>query len=210
MNNKKTLIFDFDGTIADTFPYVLQIANTLADKFKFEIVEEFNLEKYKSMKLQDIFKEFDVPFWKLPFLVRDAQKELKKVIHKVKPIKDIVPALKSLSRSYQMIILSSNTKNNIASFLKSHSIDIFEEIHSGSSLFGKHRQINKIIKESNLKKEDTIYIGDEYRDVESARKSGIRVIAVTWGYNSKALLKKYKPNVIIDTPGKLIITIGES
>lgn len=203
MNGRKILIFDFDGTIADTFPFVLQIVDKLSIKYNFAPVDEMNLEKYRAMEVKDIFKEANVPFWKLPFMVRDAQNELKKVIREVEPIKGILPILQELKKQHRLMLLTSNTKGNVDYFLAKYELNVFEHIRVGASIFGKSRQINKIVRDFSLQKSDCVYIGDEVRDIQAAHKSGIKVVTVTWGYNSMELLKRYNPDFIITRPTEL-------
>jgi phosphoglycolate phosphatase-like HAD superfamily hydrolase len=50
-------------------------------------------------------------------------------------------------------------------------------------------------------------VGDETRDIEAAKKSHIKVIAVSWGFNSRQVLEKYSPDFLIDYPGELIDVI---
>ena len=48
-----------------------------------------------------------------------------------------------------------------------------------------------------------IYVGDETRDVEAARKAGVQIIAVGWGLNSRASLLLQNPDFIVDSPEEL-------
>ena len=51
-----------------------------------------------------------------------------------------------------------------------------------------------------LKACEVIYVGDEVRDITGAKNAGVKVIAVAWGYNSRELLEKHKPDFPVDTP----------
>lgn len=51
---------------------------------------------------------------------------------------------------------------------------------------------------------EVIYVGDETRDVEAAKKVGVKVIAVTWGINSEKILRKQNPDYLIVKPKELI------
>jgi phosphoglycolate phosphatase len=56
-----------------------------------------------------------------------------------------------------------------------------------------------------------IYVGDETRDIEAARKIQIQVIAVSWGFNSREVLAEQKPDFLISHPSQLIEVVrGES
>jgi phosphoglycolate phosphatase-like HAD superfamily hydrolase len=68
---------------------------------------------------------------------------------------------------------------------------------------GKPREFHRILKKRKVAKDEVIYIGDESRDVEAARESGIKVISVTWGYNSREALSAHRPDFIAETPDEL-------
>jgi phosphoglycolate phosphatase-like HAD superfamily hydrolase len=40
---------------------------------------------------------------------------------------------------------------------------------------------------------ETTYIGDEGRDIEAAKRVGVRSVAVNWGYNNAELLASHHP-----------------
>jgi phosphoglycolate phosphatase len=59
------------------------------------------------------------------------------------------------------------------------------------------------LKQQNLRLEQAIYVGDEIRDIEAAKRSNIKVIAVSWGFNSKEILAQHEPDFLIDEPKQL-------
>ncbi len=62
----------------------------------------------------------------------------------------------------------------------------------------------RVVKQHNLNRERIIYVGDETRDIRSARKSKVGIIAVAWGFNSPCILSKYQPDVLVATPADLL------
>jgi len=74
-------------------------------------------------------------------------------------------------------------------------------------LFSKETKIKKIMDKHDLLPRDVIYIGDETRDIDSAKKAGVRSIAVTWGWNGRDLLRRHDPEYIVDTFEEIIPTI---
>ena len=84
---------------------------------------------------------------------------------------------------------------------------VFDFIYSGTT-FGKSKVINKLLNQNNINPQQAIYVGDETRDIEAARKSNIRAIAVSWGFNSKELLAAQNPDFLIHQPNELIDVIG--
>ena len=71
-------------------------------------------------------------------------------------------------------------------------------------LWGKSHHLKTLLKTHEFDLNKTIYIGDEIRDIEAAHKVGIRIAAVTWGYNSKKALESYHPDFLITEPQQLL------
>ena len=61
----------------------------------------------------------------------------------------------------------------------------------------------------HLDQNQTVYVGDEVRDIEAARRAEIQVIGVTWGFNTRAVLKKNSPDTIVDNPADLLATVKQ-
>ena len=109
-----------------------------------------------------------------------------------------------------MGIITSNSKKNVEKFLKKHNLnDIFDFIDSSTRILGKSYQIKSIIKKHRLDKDSVLYIGDETRDIEATKKVGIKVAAVTWGFNSSERLSQFSPDYLIDEPEQLIRVCSE-
>ncbi|MBU2645518.1 HAD-IA family hydrolase [bacterium] len=194
----KTLIFDFDGTVVDSFDLGLSIFNDIAKRYNKNDLSDLSTEEIRSMHALQVVRHFGIPFYQIPFYVYLAKKDFKKNIVTVKAFPQIKSVLEALKDDYQLAILSSNSRSNITKVLKNNDIDIFDFIHSGSSIFGKARAIKSAVRKQGLKLSDIAYIGDEARDVDAAKSMGIPMIAVCWGYNSKDLLAKHNPDILVD------------
>lgn len=206
MNNKENLIFDFDGTIADTLELLVKIYNQVAPKFGCLLVDIKDKEELKKLKAQEILKRYKIKFFKIPFLLVKIKKDFKKRIFEVEMFKKMGLVLRELkSRGFDLYILSSNSKENIEIFLENNDLlNIFTSINSSSNVFGKDRSLKKLLTENKLNKEACVYIGDETRDIEAMKKVVLPIISVTWGFNSKEALLKLNPDKIIDTPEELL------
>jgi len=203
-NNIKMLLFDFDGTLADTFEHTMRITNILSDEFKFKKVHDHEIEFLKSKTIHEIIKHLNVPVMKIPSIVTKARIELHKQIDSIQPIeglKEILPLFKQAG--LRLGILTTNSQQNVEQFLAMHDLKIFDFIVSTSRVWGKNHGINKLLNQEHLSPDDLLYVGDETRDIEAAQKSGVRVVAVTWGYNSHNVLEKFQPDFIVNTPAEL-------
>ena len=205
--NKHIIIFDFDGTIADTMPNIIRIINEHAHEFGYKPFSPVDIEKFRGMRPKELIKELNIPFYKLPFFVKKIKDILNKDMLDVKVFSGMAEVLHELKkRGYILGILSSNSKENIEKFCENNNLLMFDFIHSEKNIFGKDKSLNNIIKKNNSKKEEMVYVGDEVRDIEACRKVGLDIISVGWGFNTPELLKKYNSN-IIDTPSQLLTSI---
>ena len=199
---KKFIIFDFDGTIADTFSVVEEIANEYVKKYSIKL----DPKEARVLGLKKVLIKSKFPIWKIPAILPSVKKRiglrLKNDVNLFKGMKNV---LKQLSKKYHLGIVSTNSKESIMIFLTKYKISsLFKFVHSDSSLFGKHIVLKRSFKKYHLTYNDVVYVGDEDRDIQAAKKSHIKIIAVSWGYNSKSLLLKNSPDYIADNPKQLL------
>ena len=207
----KVVLFDFDGTIADTYNAIAKITNQLSSEFGYKALKEEELLLLKKLSSREIIKLSEISIFKIPFLVRRVRSELSKEIADLSPIAGISSVLFELkSRGYTLGIVTSNNTKNVEIFLRNNKLNsLFSYIYSSTSIFGKHRIINQAIKDNKLRKADVIYVGDETRDVRSSRKSNIGIVAVTWGFNAAEILQEYNPDYLANSPQELLKAISE-
>lgn len=204
--NNKIILFDFDGTIADSSTVILKVANQFAEKFGYKKVDD--IDKFRNKGISELFKEFQVPLIKLPFFLVQYRKEYRKEIANVTPIIGIPSALKNIKREgYKFGIITSNSRKNVIIFLEKFKLNFFDYIYADIGFFRKSGAIKKCLKRNKIDSSKVLLIGDETRDIEAARKNGIKVIAVTWGMQSKEMLKKFYPDCIVDSSQDLLKTI---
>ncbi|KAB2643802.1 MAG: HAD-IA family hydrolase [Verrucomicrobia bacterium] len=201
----KVLIFDFDGTVADTRTIALRILNELSQEFHFRSLPEEEIHEARNMTVQKLISFLGVSRWRVPMIARRGLAKFQERISEVKPIAEMPEILAELkSRGFQLGILTSNSEFSVTAFLKQHHIDCFEFISTSSKLLGKSREIRKLMKEHQWNADEIIYIGDETRDIEATKSVPIRIAAVTWGYNSASILATMDPDFIFDQPKQLL------
>lgn len=207
--SQKVIIFDFDGTIADTVDALVNIANRLAQEFGYIPITQEELALLRNLSSREIIKYSGISILKIPFLVKKVKSELKNKIKELKPISGIKNALILLNNNgYRLGIITSNSQDNVTDFLKVNDLDnLFEFVYSGVTIFGKTTIINNVLKQKQIKPQEVIYVGDETRDIEASKKANIKVIAVTWGFNSQEVLAKQNPDFLIHQPEELLEVI---
>jgi len=176
MTIPKALIFDFDGTIADTQGTFIAIANRLAPQFGYQPLEPEQISHLRNLHSREVIRASGLPFYKLPFFLQRAKRELSRDIHTVQPIPGMDAALHELrARGYRLGIVTSNLPANVETFLRLHQLqDLFEFVRAGIALFGKSRSLRRALRDLDLPPCAAVYCGDETRDVEAARRCAIR------------------------------------
>ncbi|MFH1694499.1 MAG: HAD-IA family hydrolase [Patescibacteria group bacterium] len=205
---EKTILFDFDGTVADTVGPIVEILNEIADDFGFPQIDGEILERFRNKENREALKyaleKGKIPKYKVPLIIKRVWSEIHKKIATWQPIDGMKEALLSLKRDgYQLGIVTTGSKRNVIKFLEGNEMEYFDFIYGGKSLFGKEKILQDLLKSHNLHPEEVFYIGDQTSDIEAARSVGIRSIAVTWGFNSEEILRKHNPDGFVTTPNDL-------
>lgn len=200
------LIFDFDGTIADTLGAIVRITNRIAPEYGYSPTTPEKLKYYQSLSTKEMLKQSEIPLFRLPFLLRRVRREMGTELPDVTLAPNLAPTLQELSAAgHRLMIMSSNSRKNIEPFLEQHEIrDMFDSIQGGVGLLSKARVLKRIVQKGGLDFSQVIYVGDETRDVDASNQIGILVAAVTWGFSSREALAAQDPSFLIDHPRQLL------
>ncbi|MEG5033823.1 HAD-IA family hydrolase [Microcoleus sp. AT3-D2] len=201
----KVIIFDFDGTLADTIDILLSITNRLSVELGFKSATKEQIAQLSNLTSWQILQYSGISIFKFPLLIRMLKSELRSEIPNIQlfpGIKQVLLELKEMG--FQLGIITSNSRENVLASLEKNALqDTFTFIYSGST-FGKHKVINRWLKTEHINAKEVLYVGDEIRDIEAARKTGIKVMAVAWGFNSQEALAAHNPDFLIERPQELI------
>ncbi|CDZ75831.1 Pyrophosphatase PpaX [Legionella massiliensis] len=200
------LLFDFDGTLVKSYQHVIEKINILAERFHCRKINEQEIESLRDLSSRELIKFLNIPFYKIPLLIRNIRHLLHDEMGNMQPVTNISQVLETFyNAGCTLGILTSNSIENVVLWLEMHNIrHFFDFIHNESNYFSKRFLLKKTLKKYGIDKEKTLYIGDETRDIEAAKKNRIRSVAVTWGYNSERILLAYQPTFIAQHPEELL------
>lgn len=206
----KELVFDFDGTIADSMEEVVKVMNRIAPEYGFPLIGEKEIEIFRNIGSKKSFKVFKVRWWHVIRVGRRIVSELNKEMGSIKMFVGMDVVLKTLhNEGFKIGILSSDSKKNINVFLEKYGLKgMFDYVESCGLIWGKRRGLFRIMKKRKLKPEELIYIGDETKDIIACKKAGVKMLAVGWGWNSKAALASYAPEYMVSSPSEIIEVIN--
>jgi|LakMenEpi03Aug12_release.lakeMendotaPanAssembly.Ray.scaffolds.fasta_scaffold84304_2 phosphoglycolate phosphatase len=196
-------LWDFDGTLAHSWPQGLKVFNEIAARRGFAPITD--PQSLRRMRPREFLRQHRIRLWHIAGLVREWQRGMAAYMSEVELFPGIHEALRTLQQAgIRHGILSSNTVDNIRSCLRSRGIEeMFEVIQSAPRLSGKGRALRRMLKDLALDPARVVYIGDEARDVLAARKAGISSGAVGWGLHPLDQLAAHAPTHLIATTDAL-------
>ena len=198
----KLVIFDFDGTLADSFPWFARVLNSVADKYSFRRVEPDKIDSLRGLNARELIRNLGVPRWKVPLIARHMRKL--KASESIELFDGVGRMLYDLSASRIIIaMVTSDNENNVRRTLGPELASLVSHYACGASLFGKTAKFRSVLRRSGYTPAETITIGDELRDLEAARSAGIAFGAVTWGYTRPEALKAQLPDEMFNSIGEV-------
>lgn len=202
---RPALLFDFDGTLADTLRMAVEIINRIGPEYNLKMIDDRELQKIRKMDARELIRYSGLPIFSVPLLAQRVKSEMKNNVGQIKPFQNIPEVLQNIrEQKLEMGIVTSNLKENVEKFLEANNLNYFSYIHDESNIFGKGRVLKKVIKENNYEENNVIYFGDEIRDIEAAREAGIRIVSVGWGFNDLEGLQKHDPDWLITSPDEIL------
>jgi len=205
-HEKPLLIFDFDGTLADTLAIGLEVYNEIAGEYGLHEVSEGELEELRKLNTRALLDRMGISRLMAVKLAARIRHLLSKRMDEVPLMPGAEKMIRELSGAgFGMGILSSNAVDNVRRFLRHNDLEnCFHFVEAGASLFGKGSRLRSILKRERREAPAVMYVGDETRDMEAARNAGIHGVAVCWGANGRDAMLTEDPDFCVDTPADLV------
>lgn len=207
----RCVLFDFDGTLGDTYTWFVSAMRSMADDFGIRQLDPDEVEALRSVKPREVLERLGLPSWKLPKLARLMRRRMAEDIANVHLFEGAAGLIEALSEhGLTLAIVSSNAEANIRSILGLSLAERFADFDAGVSLFGKAPRLRKVMKRLKVTPSEVIYVGDELRDLEAARKVGIACGLVTWGFTHPESIAEAAPDAVFATPTDLVNYLVQS
>ncbi len=209
----KLVIFDFDGTLADTKENIILTFQMTMKELGVEIKSRQECAATIGLTLEDAFKVLYPGMAAEKYiLLRDTYRRIFKENRKILVpglFPEVMETLEELRRrGYLMSIASSRQSPSLHSFLEDMKIaHLFEYAVGGDNV--EHPKpapdaVLQILRHYNLSAEEAFVVGDMPFDINMATNAGVKSCGVTWGNADAAQLKESGANYVIDKMSQLL------
>ena len=193
----RNIIFDWSGTLVDDLPAVLKASNyvlTQSGKTAMSLAQfraEFSLP----------FKQFydrhtpDVPMAQLELWFHQEFGQAQDSVMELPHARAFLKFCRE--QKIRTFLLSTVHGDYFATQCKVTGFDAFLD-KPYTDVWDKREKIHEILRENNLKPDETLFIGDMEHDIETARHGGVHSCAVLTGYNTLEQLRAAKPDLIVE------------
>jgi phosphoglycolate phosphatase len=199
----KAIIFDFDGTLAESLLLGLEGVNELAPKFKYQPITDTDYIRQKGMR-RIIKEDLQLKWYQLPVYIRSLKKVLMPKLDQLQLYEGLPEVIKALSGKAHLFILTSNIRKTVNHIIDKYDLDYFENTYTNIPAFRKHHILKRLMKRHGLRPDEVLYVGDEVRDVNACRKVGVPIVGVSWGLNDHNALVSAEADYVVDTPEELL------
>ncbi|MEI7441052.1 MAG: HAD hydrolase-like protein [bacterium] len=193
---KKTilLVFDFDGTLADSHEEVLAAMEYSCKKLKLSLP---SIEDLRNTPAKDLIKSLKIGPYKIYRMLQYSRSYLKKSSKEVRLYSGMPALLSSLNQNvFHFHVVSTNTQEKILRTLKNEGVGgLFSSVQGSMGLWSKKSALEKLARKNPSSQK--IYVGDEERDILAAQDAGFEALSVGWGFKSPELLQGFQPRYFV-------------
>ncbi|HEY9234573.1 MULTISPECIES: HAD hydrolase-like protein [Phenylobacterium] len=205
----RLIIFDFDGTLADSAAWFAVALNGMARRYGFREIDVAEMARLRSQPNREIMRRLRVSPWKLPFIAAHARKLAAEAASSINLFPGVAEMLRRLQgRGVKLAIVSSNSEATVRKVLGPDLAGLVSHYGCGASVFGKARKFRDVIRKAGVAEADVLSVGDEVRDIEAARKVRLATGAVTWGYANADILRAQRPSALFETTDDVLREAG--
>jgi phosphoglycolate phosphatase len=205
----KMVIYDFDGTLADTLPYFISVFNRLAGRYRMPRIAPEQIDSLRGLEARQIIQRYKLPAWKIAVAGFDYRRMMKRDMHTISLFPGVDRLLQFVAdQGAEQGMVSSNAKKIIQGVLGPYNASLIRYYECRASFSDKSKKIRKVLHKAGIEPQDAIYIGDEIRDIRAAHKVGMSFGAVTWGYTHAHALVAHKPMMVFNDVDDIIAQLG--
>lgn len=205
MKDVKLIIFDYDGTVVQTFDVFKKSLRALVKKLG---LKGFSEEDFEYMAKHTPKTWLPMILSKFPPNKRPNPETILEIftrtysetnLKSIKAVPGVYKVLEELRRKGYILVLTTGrvlVSKFVLNELKHLNLDkYFDMIYIPNSP-NKLKTVKEIMKKFNVK--NAVIIGDSVDDIRAGKVFNLKTIAVLYGFSSKDELVKYKPDYVVE------------
>ena len=203
IKKKKLICFDLDNTLAHTNKTHIKAYTHALKKHKITHLKQKQILEKFGMAAKTYLKELlpNTPIKTIHSIIKEHDKKFSYFSKKYsRPITGVKTALKTLSKNYELAIVTNCNHKIINKTLKSTGINpkLFKATIGNDDVLHPKPAPDEIYKAEKLLHLKAHYmVGDTTYDIIAGKKAKVKSIAVLTGLQDKKTLQKYKPYKIL-------------
>lgn len=208
----KTVIFDLDGTLIDSYVAIQESLNYVLEHFGRPKVDLATTKKMVGRGLENLMvqavgddrkeqaialfrKSYDETVMRGTFLLPEVEQTIRELYEK----------------GIKMAVASNKPSIYSRTILENFGLNPYFEACYGPDVVKQTKpdpaMLEGLMKELNADRKKTLYVGDMDIDVETARNAGVPVALVATGGNSSDELRSLSPDYFLETFASLRLII---
>lgn len=192
------VIFDFDGTLADSTAWMMSTLNVMARRHGFREIGPTEMDRLRALPTREVIRALKVSPWRLPFIAADMRRQSAADAASISLFPEAADVLQELTDlGVTLAVVSSNGEQTVRAVL-GKAQDLVDLYECEASLFGKASKLRKVMQRLAIGTNRTLYVGDETRDIDAAFRAHLPAAAATWGYGHRNALEARRPAYLLD------------
>jgi phosphoglycolate phosphatase-like HAD superfamily hydrolase len=190
----QTTVFDFDGTIANTMPFLSRLAVELITE-AYSIKKKEALKKYRETTGLRFACQLEVMFPNHPKNRKVAEifeQRKRKGIFKFPLFADVISTFTFLkSCGIKRFICSSTDEELVSEYCKMNGLwDLVDGVFGYRVGFEKFTQLAFLVDHYGLNPREMLFIGDSLKDYEFAKEKRMEFVGITGMFSKEEFQKK--------------------
>jgi phosphoglycolate phosphatase len=193
----RNIIFDWSGTLVDDLPAVLKASNFVLSQAGRP---EMSLDQFRAEFSLPFTKFYDrhtphVPMPQLEEWFHSRFKQAQDSVCELPHARDFLEFCRA--KKLRTFLLSTVHADHFKVQCRITGFDVFlDKPYTG--VWDKREKIHEILRENDLRADETLFIGDMEHDIEAARHGDVHSCAVLTGYNTLEQLRAAQPDLIVE------------
>ncbi|OON29272.1 hypothetical protein BSA16_22440 [Micromonospora sp. Rc5] len=202
MVKPKAALFDIDGVVVDTRDASAAAIATIAAKYTGADIqpETVAVTKAPHLALADLGVRNAYEVYR-----REYDRTFVDACQNVRVFDEVVKAIREMKdRGIRVAAITAQPSRRAAASLPADVRALFEEVLTYNHTRGnKDEGIKIALKRFGVAADAAVYIGDQPKDLEAARKAGVKGVGVLWGYCGHAELMRWPHDLLLTSPEEL-------